>query len=376
MYAISNNADYENIINGEKYDEIKALLISYDINATIYRLPCRITYLYIHLNPVLSGDATNLNQSNNLKMTYLPDGLKCLDLINYNGELPPLPNSIETLVFGATFTQKIEKYPSSLKVLKFIENNIYPHELPLLEEGIEHIEYPYNYEKKINFPSTLQIISLSDVYNEFPAELSSLSNVKRITFGTEFNHPLNGNLLRKSPLQVLSIRNRDATVNINEDFDIEEDLIISMAEIKNRNKYMSKFNSVISYFPNTLTKICLGDSYNQPIPKLPAKLKYIHFGYSFNQIIPVLPAYVSCIELGPHYNMPLPKLPASLIYIKLSPYYKKQNIIFPDKTCVVYYDDTNVYNSAWLYEDLLFEEIINDNTLRIKHLHQINSITI
>lgn len=71
-------------------------------------------------------------------------------------------------------------------------------------------------------------------------------------------------------------------------------------------------------FPETITHLILGISFNQPIDNLlPPLLLLLKVGAHFSQPVNSLPTQLTQLGLGSDFNHPIDHLPSSLRYLKL-----------------------------------------------------------
>lgn len=123
---------------------------------------------------IVFGD--NFNQ----KLSHLPSKVKKITFgFNFNHliDYGDLPDSIEYLEFTCNFNQAIVKYPSNLKVLKFGENHP-----AMVSDGHENFNYKFK-----NLPTTLEILKFSEYsrYSYF-GELELPDSIKILQLGKNF----------------------------------------------------------------------------------------------------------------------------------------------------------------------------------------------
>lgn len=199
------------------------------------------------------------------KISAFPPNLKelntgdCFDQPIGTGELI-LPDSIENLVFGFSFNNKIEKYPANLKNLEF--------------------------GKKFN----QELINL-------PNELTNLY------VGTDFDQSLDS---LPNSLKLLSFMGPGGAV-----YDKQLDNLPTGLEVLILS---GRFNQTIDLLPANLKTLYLNILFNKPINNLPSNLKQIFFPKKskFNQSIDNIPDSVIEITLPEKYEIEIKKLPANL----------------------------------------------------------------
>ena len=129
---------------------------------------------------IIFGD--NFNQ----KITYLPKEVKKITFgFNYNQPISSgdLPDSIEYLEFGYNFNNTISKYPSNLKILKFGRN--YSSKIENLPDGLVELEINERFNNKLsNLQETLEILRF-DEYGEYSHldKLELPNSIKILQFG-------------------------------------------------------------------------------------------------------------------------------------------------------------------------------------------------
>lgn len=85
---------------------------------------------------------------------------------------------------------------------------------------------------------------------------------------------------------------------------------------------LGNFNSD-ELFPETVTRLVLGNAYNCKIKKLPPCLTHLYFGLEFDQPLPDLPNSLVLLSFGYSFNQYLYGLPSSLCKLLLGERYSK-----------------------------------------------------
>jgi hypothetical protein len=145
-------------------DPVKKLDIDYIIyNDDIVKLPNSLEILKCKINV----------RTDNTKITKFPDNIKQLDIIwytsNYQDQII-FPSNLETLKIKISKPITLEKFPNTLKILDLSGDcRIY-------------------YEK---LPDSLELIYLDDEFSRTTDVFSNCKNLKKISFGKNFNKSIN-----------------------------------------------------------------------------------------------------------------------------------------------------------------------------------------
>lgn len=114
------------------------------------------------------------------------------------------------------------------------------------------------------------------------------------------------------------------TYCINDYYDLLHDIYIKSNKTENTypnydcyfNGYSvsnSQFNKKVNnIFPEQITSLILGWSFNQSVDNLPLSLKEITFGHEFNNLVDNLPFNLEIIIFGHKFNSPINNLPNSI----------------------------------------------------------------
>jgi len=159
--------DFSNI--NEPYDGFESIISKYpvkklDIDYIIYnddivKLPNSLEILKCKINV----------RTDNTKITKFPDNIKQLDVIWYTSNYQDkiiFPSNLETLKIKISKPITFENFPNTLKILDLSGDcRIY-------------------YEK---LPDSLEIIYLDDEFNRSTDIFSKCKNLKKISFGNNFN---------------------------------------------------------------------------------------------------------------------------------------------------------------------------------------------
>lgn len=194
--------DFSNI--NEPYDGFESIISTYPVkkletdyiiyNDDIVKLPNSLEILKCNINV----------RTSNLESTKFPDNIKHLDVIwytsNYQDQII-FPLNLETLKIKISKPITLENFPNTLKILDLSADcRIY-------------------YEK---LPESLEIIYLDDEFSRSTDVFSNCKNLKKISFG-------------------------------------------------------KNFNKSIKFLPDSVEEIELGSSFSQKIAKVPSSLKSIKF---------------------------------------------------------------------------------------------------
>lgn len=203
----------------------------------------------------------------------LPCGLHTLTF-GYSFDQPldypvELPDSLQALTFGEKFNQSLDhvRLPASLQALKFgndfnhsLENVTFPPELQTLTFG-HRFNQPLKAER---IPAGLHTDTVLNKLRRYflnsPVEYEYVNvkfpdSLKKLTFGQNFNQPLDKEVKLPGSLQALTFGE-----NFNQPLDNIE-------------------------FPGDLRKLTFGKSFNQSLDKVtfPDKLRALRFGKNFKQ---------------------------------------------------------------------------------------------
>ncbi len=83
------------------------------------------------------------------------------------------------------------------------------------------------------------------------------------------------------------------------------------------------FNQPVDELPNNITRLILGHSFNQNIDKLPDSITHLELGNEFNQIVCKYPKSLKKILFGEKFNRPIDNLPEDLIYLEVGINFKQ-----------------------------------------------------
>lgn len=80
------------------------------------------------------------------------------------------------------------------------------------------------------------------------------------------------------------------------------------------------FSASVDNIPVSITRLTLGESFNETIDRLPPNLTHLDLITSviFDRPIDHLPDNLTHLQLGPRFNQTLDNLPGSLIYLVLA----------------------------------------------------------
>ena len=275
----------------------------------------------------------NIICNNKLYLDQIPNNINRIKFgRNFNEEIFKLPNQIKEIEFGYSFNQSVENLPTSLVTLKFGCN--FNHNIDNLPNSIKKLILGYKFNQEVNkWPDSLTYLKLerfdncgilcsnlpdSITYLEYrniefliekwPSELKILK-VNNYSFINRRRGILNPFKLPNLP----SLKNLEITL-LDEDLNISNNQITSL-KIKDE---VSKFH----YIPDTVTyldlRVCsiydlnfsklnsliwlrLPDTFNKKITFLPETLKYLILGNEFNQEID-WPKSLKYLSVGPCYD--------------------------------------------------------------------------
>lgn len=156
------------------------------------------------------------------------------------------------------------------------------------------------------------------------------ANYREPTFAkNKYYNIYEGIYIRQNKSLKRGIYLQETTYDVNDYFDTLHDIYIKVKKdcdiYPNYDKKWygfdlsrSQFNKQVNnIFPEKITSLILGWSFNQSVDNLPLSLKEITFGYSFNQLVDNLPFNLEIIIFGHNFNNPINNLPNSIKYLLL-----------------------------------------------------------
>ena len=138
-----------------------------------------------------------------------------------------------------------------------------------------------------------KLTKIKNIMSKFNHPIDSLpssgSSITHLTFGTNFNQPVNA-----LPPSITHLT-----------FD----------------RY-SKFNHPVDSLPSSITHLTFGDysKFNHPVSNLPSSITHLTFGINFNQPVDSIPSSITHLTIGSEFNQPVNALPSSIQYLTFDKY--------------------------------------------------------
>ncbi len=154
-----------------------------------------------------------------------------------------------------------------------------------LLQPLFYARYTIKY-KGIEFYDLDKILHLKDCDDVL--ELSKLTNLRSLTFDSDFNQPV----------------------------DNLPDTLTSLT-------FDSDFNQPVDKLPSTLTSLTFDHDFNQSVDNLPSTLKSLTFGWEFKQPVDNLPSTLKSLTFERKFNQPVDNLPDSVLRLSLRESYPK-----------------------------------------------------
>ncbi len=162
--------------------------------------------------------------------------------------------------------------------------------------------------------------------------ISTLNQIKRITFVQDFNHYIDF-LLPQNVLcvtfgywfnqPVLCLQSSVLHLNFGGCFNQR---ITNLPHGLLTLSFGFHYNQILCKLPETLLSLRFGEDYDQILPNLPPLLTRLEFGRSFNKQIPQFPLHLQYLKFGQDFDQELPMLPDSLTYLEFGDEYHKSKI--------------------------------------------------
>eukprot|EP01133_Synstelium_polycarpum_P009769 gene9769-11407_t len=242
-----------------------------------------------------------------------------------------MPDTVTSITFGALFNQPIQpgSLPKGLTSLTFGDHYNQPLKVGALPPTLTSITLGKNFDQQLSgdLPSTLQflIISLHKGFNDYELDIKFpltlawkiphlvISNHKILSFGPNFNQPLQPGVL---PSSLVSLAFGD-------DFDQELQpgvLPIGISTLV----FGTEFNQPIKPgdIPHSVTTLELGTFFDQPLQSgWLTGATTLSFGYSFNQPLRIgdIPPSITTLSFAEEFNQPFQPgvLPAGLVSLSI-----------------------------------------------------------
>lgn len=227
--------DFNNI--NEPYP-VKKLTISLLSNDNVLPFGLEELYLYINQNELLSSDSKLFSLTN----------LKILDTdyIIYNDDIVKLPNSLEILKC------KINVRTSNLESTKFPDNI----------KQLDVIWYTSNYQDQIIFPSNLETLKIKI---SKPITLENFPNTLKIL-----------DLSADCRIYYEKLPESLEVIYLDDEFNRSTDIFSKCKNLK-KISFGNNFNKSIKFLPDSVEEIELRETFCQKIAKIPSNLKSIKF---------------------------------------------------------------------------------------------------
>lgn len=190
------------------------------------------------------------------------------------------------------------------------------------------IDNKFNYTIK-NLPKIFTKLKL--LYNTDLTTITNLPSITHLTFGDDFNKPVD-NLPN-------SITHLTFGEFFNKSVDNLPNSITHLTFGANFNKSVDKLPNSITHLtfdvcfiksvdklPSSITHLTFGEFFNKPVDKLPNSITHLTFGFDFNQPVDKLPNSIKCLKFGSSFDQSLDKLPNSLTHLTFD--YSFENPIY------------------------------------------------
>jgi hypothetical protein len=239
---------------------------------TMHKMKLNMTKLYL----------TNFNQR--IEIGELPESLESLTFgARFDTYIHPnvLPNSLRELVFGESFNRVIMEgvLPMTLESLTLgasFNTYIAPKVLP---DSLRTLVFGESFNSFISegvLPVELESLTFGYMFNRYidPGVLPAC--LRKLVFGYSFNRPIAKGVL---PMKLESLTFDEYGL-----FDSEIDQEAWPVSLTSLT-FGTDFNKSTGILPDSLVRLQFGHSFNQQIQKLPNSLVDLVFGFFFNQQI-------------------------------------------------------------------------------------------
>jgi len=239
--------DFNNI--NEPYPD-KKLTISMLSNDNVLPIGLEELYLYINQNEILSSDS-KLFSLTNLKILET-------DYIIYNDDIVKLPNSLEILKCKINVrTSNLESIASQMRIY-----NLNGYKFPDNIKQLDVIWYTSNYQDQIIFPSNLETLKIKI---SKPITFTHLPNTIKIL-----------DLSADCRIYYEKLPDSLEVIYLDDEFNRSTDIFSNCKNLK-KISFGKNFNKSIKFLPDSVQEIELGTSFCQKIAKIPSSLKSIKF---------------------------------------------------------------------------------------------------
>jgi len=242
-----------------------------------------ITFQYPYLQRLKFGN--NFNQ----KLSFNLSCLKYLRFGNdFNRSLKEANcENLETLIFGSQFNQPLREYEKLSKLIFGAAfNQIIKSEIP----NVKKISFGRCFDHPIVFKSKLEKLQIDGIFN-LDLNLNNFEFLTHVMISGDFDKKLNISLLFLEELDLGCSR-------------FDSALILQCPELK-KLKLSPYFNRRLDLFCGKLISIIFGSCFNKPVNQLPESLKELKFGGNFNQSIDYLPINLEYLFLCKNFDKPL-----------------------------------------------------------------------
>eukprot|EP00435_Cladocopium_sp_Y103_P046332 s2372_g13.t1 len=198
-----------------------------------------------------------------------------------------LPKSLESLTFGESFNQSLERVilPSTLQSLTFGS---------CFNQSLE----------RVILPSSLESLTFGSSFNCSLEGVTLPSSLRYLTFGDNFNWSLHCVNL---PIRLLSLTFGH---DFNQNFE-QVTLPSSLQSLTFGNRFNCSLEGVA--LPSSLRSLTFGLSFNCCMERvsLPSSLRFLTFGFNFNQNLEqvTLPSSIRSLTFGHSFNQTLEGVP-------------------------------------------------------------------
>lgn len=326
-------------------------------------LPCKLQELIWKCNcdvPDLPSSLIGLTIEYKFdhKLPMLPNKLKRLEW-NCNRNLPILPASLIKLQIGSLFNREIRrKLPDSINTIIWWSS----HKLPMFPKNLITLQVWSNIQlfTITTWPIKMRYIHFINNYNQYIPIFASLSELRSLIIGDQYNRPL-----QKLPEQLLILSIGRAFNQKIQSFPHKLiRLVISSSKYdfklptfpnnlrelslghRNTIKFLdgiinTTYNCVITKVPNTLIYLCIDHPFESKLQTLPSNL--IHLEWFCNQELPTLPDTLKQLNLGSYHNHQIPNMPPRLNILSLGKYFCYKPPMLPNTIEEIYVHKQYIY---------------------------------
>ena len=251
-----------------------------------------------------------------------------LYLINYKNNL----SLLLLILFNCGNKLEDKKYEG---IIKYIDANCTDDEKSrtpfLLSKIPKFYEYnlePYGIEIKLtpdNEILTIKFNLITHIELTKMIKLKLLEKTTDLTFGKEFNYPVNN--LPSSIIHLTFGKKFNQSVNhlpssiihltFGRNFNqLIDNLPSSITHLTFYNEfYKSIFNQSVDNLPSSITHLAFGRNFNQSVNNLPSSITHLTFGTNFNQSVDNLPGCITHLTFGDNFDQSVDNLPDYITHL-------------------------------------------------------------